>query len=123
MPLKYVYIAGPYTGRTHDHRSYFEIQRHITDALEVARELAQLGYGFFCPHQHSAHFEVIAPNIEPAYWYELNIHFMLDCDAILLLPGWPGSRGTIHELQIAHDRNIPVFHSIDELVRYMPPED
>ncbi len=121
--MKYIYIAGPYTGRTHDYQSYFEIHRHITDALEAARELAELGYGFFCPHAHSAHFEVIAPSVKPAYWYELDNHFLEACDAILMLPGWADSTGAVAEGKLARTKGIPVFYSIDELQRYIPPED
>jgi len=118
--MKYIYIAGPYTGKTHDYRSYFEIHRHIIDALEMSREVARLGYGFFCPHQHSAHFEVIAPGIKPDYWYELDLHFMLACDAVLLLHGWRKSKGTREEVRVAHLHGIPVYKSINELLAKMP---
>jgi len=119
--MKYVYIAGKYTGTSHDFRSYFEIERHITDALEAARTLAELGYGFFCPHQHSAHFEVIAPSVLPAYWYELDNHFLLACDAILMLPGWEQSKGATAERNLALDRGIPVFFTIKDLMFFFPP--
>ena len=120
--IRYIYIAGKYTGRTHDAESYFEIQRNIDAACEAARELARRGYGFFCPHQHSAHFEVIAPDIPPAYWYELDLHFMYHCDALLMLPGWEQSRGAVIERDEAYARNTPVFYSIGELVEHMPAE-
>jgi hypothetical protein len=37
------------------------------------------------------------------------------CDAVLRLPG--DSTGADNDVRIAHDRGIPVYHSIDELPR------
>jgi len=120
--MRFVYIAGKYTGTTHDWRSYFEIEQNINAALAVARELAELGYGFFCPHQHSAHFEVIAPNVQPAYWYELDNHFLESCDAVLMLPGWEQSKGATAERNLALEQGIPVFYTVGELLQIYPPE-
>lgn len=121
--MKYIYIAGRYTGRTHDAESYFEIQHNIAAAAETARKLARLGYGFFCPHQHSAHFGVIAPDIQPDFWYEQDLHFMYDCDALLMLPGWEDSKGAKNERAEAMQTGIPVFYNIWELAEKMPAED
>lgn len=121
--MKYVYIAGPYMGKSHDYRSYFEIERHITDSLEAARELAELGYGFFCPHAHSAHFEVIAPSVLPEYWYKLDNHFLEVCDAILMLPGWISSTGAWAEKALAEHLGLPVFYSVKELMNALPPDE
>lgn len=120
--MKYIYIAGRYTGHTHDYRSYFEIHRHITDALEAARQLAYLGYGFFCPHAHSAHFEVIAPEVKPTYWYELDNKFLAACDAILMLPDWEKSKGAVAERELAISLGMPVFYDLQEMVEKFPPE-
>jgi len=105
--MKFVYIAGPYTGNTHDYRSYFEIERHIQIAVEASAELAELGVGFFCPHNHSAHFELITPKVKPSFWYALDMHFLAACDAMLLLPGWQNSKGVKKELAVAGGK--PVF--------------
>jgi hypothetical protein len=37
------------------------------------------------------------------------------CDAVLRLPG--ESTGADNDVRIAHERGIPVYHSIDELPR------
>lgn len=119
--MKFVYIAGPYTGDTHDYRSYFQIDRHILAAVEMAAVLSRLGYGFFNPHQHSAHFEVIVPEVPADYWYALDFHFLEHCDALLLLPGWEKSRGARAEKELAASLGIPHFHSVEELLEKMPP--
>ena len=115
-----IYIAGPYMGRHHDYRSYFDIDRNITDAEEMAARLARHSYGFFNPHAHSAHFEVITPEVKPSYWYELDMHFLEGCDAILMLPTWGRSAGARKERDWAVTNGMPVFYSFEELLEKMP---
>ncbi len=117
----YVYIAGPYLGNNphHDHRSYFRIHENIMRVHEVSLALATMNYGFFAPHVHSAHNEVIAPHLPIDYWYDLDNHFLKACDAILVLSG--ESRGTEAEVLLAYSLEIPVFFSIVDLVNAIPP--
>jgi hypothetical protein len=116
----FVYVAGPYMGtHTHDHRSYFRIHENIMRAHEASLALASLGYGFFCPHVHSSHNEVIVPHIPAEYWYELDNHFLKTCDAILVLPG--ESKGVQAEINLAYSLGIPVFFSMIDLINAIPP--
>ncbi len=121
--MKYIYIAGPYTGKHHDHRSYFEIAGNILDAAEMSSKLAKHGYGFFNPHMHSAHFESIVPEVKPPYWYELDMHFLMACDAILMLPSWGRSKGARLERDWAVANSMPVFYTFEELLEGMPPRE
>ncbi len=115
----YVFISGPYTGEyTHDAASYFKIEMNITRAHEVSAALARLGYGFFCPHTHSAHNEVIMPEVLPEYWYELDCHFLRACDALLVLPGY--SKGVEKEMELARSLGMPVFHNLLDLIEDFP---
>jgi len=118
--MKFVYIAGPYMGtaKTHDHHSYSEIDRNIAQARDALATLARAGVGAFCPHTHSAHFEVITPEVPPAYWYELDIHFLEACDAILMLPRWNESKGAILEKGIAEELGLPVLYDLEEAIQW-----
>lgn len=121
--MKVIFISGPYAGKYYDHRSYFEISRHILEATEMAAKLAHYGYGFFCPHSHSAHFEVVVPELKPDFWYNLDMHFLKACDAILMLPTWEASKGARAERDWALRYKIPVFYSFEELLKEMPLEE
>lgn len=117
----YVYVAGPYMGKnTHDHHSYFRIHENIAKAHEAGLTLARHGYGYFCPHTHSAHNEVIAPDLPPEYWYELDMHFLRACDAMLVLPG--ESRGVAMEIAECERLKKPVYLRLHDLVMQLPKE-
>jgi nucleoside 2-deoxyribosyltransferase len=108
--MKFVYIAGPYTPRTGRRHPYFETKENIMMAAEAAAALADKRVGFFCPHLNSAHFEYICPDLTHDFWYELDMHFLQACDAILLLPGWQYSPGTIAERRWMKDNGRPIFY-------------
>ena len=116
--MKYIYIAGPYSGIHHDYRSFFEIDRNIMRAMEAADALCNAGVGFFCPHSHSAHFETIAPEVPSEYWKALDMHFMDDCDGILMLPNWESSSGSKREKDIMEQNEKPVFYDVQDAIEW-----
>jgi hypothetical protein len=107
--MKLVYIAGPYSGG-----DYLEIDTHIAMARTAAAWLAEHGIGFICPHLNSAHFEAVTPEVPNDYWYQLGVALLQRCDAILLLPGWEQSVGSLLEVSTSRDAEIPVFYFEDE---------
>lgn len=115
-----VYIAGPYSGKFfHDYRAYEEIDRNIAQAREAAAKLASAQVRYFCPHLHSAHFEVIAPDVPTSFWYDLDNHFLkFACTGILLLPGWWESRGSKAEKKLAEELRLPVFYDVEEAIQW-----
>jgi len=40
------------------------------------------------------------------------------CDAMILTPKWQQSTGTLAEIELAKELNIPVFESLDKLIEY-----
>lgn len=115
----YVYVAGPYSGRdNHGNHGFMVIEQNILNARAAMKTLVEYGYGVFCPHTHSAHFEVITPGVGIDYWYELDIHFLMICHAILRLPGKSG--GADKEVELCNEWSIPVFYDIPNLVAQLP---
>ena len=107
---QFVYIAGPYSGKTHDHQSYNEIDANIAQAREAAKFLAENGMPFYCPHTNTAHFEVIAPDLPVEYWYEMDNVFVDLSSAVFLVEGWQVSLGTQGEMQRARRSGKPIFY-------------
>lgn len=118
MSDKVIYIAGPYTGVFHDHRSYSEIDRNISAARDASILLANAGVPYFCPHMHSAHYELITPAVPAAFWYKLDIHFLEACDGILMLPGWYDSRGSKEEKRLMEEWGRPVFFEAEDAIAW-----
>lgn len=112
--MKRVYIAGAYTAA-----DYLGVEDNIAAARRVAAQLASKGIGFFCPHTHSAHFDAIVPEVPPEYWYELDLLFLRDCDALYLLPGWSRSKGAIAERDEAQRLGLPVFDDMGDVAMWL----
>jgi hypothetical protein len=114
-----IYIAGPYSGKdAHGQHGYLTIEQNILNARKAMADLVRLGYFVFCPHTHSAHFEVITHEVGIEYWYALDIYFLRFCHALLRLEG--PSAGADREVELCREWGIPVFYTIAELTRALP---
>lgn len=107
--MKFVYVAGPYTGE-----DWFQVDANINQAREAAAWLARNGVGYHCPHLNSAHFEVLVPEIANEWWYEMDYRFLHACDGVLVLPGYGKSRGTKAEMAMAEEREMPIFFWLND---------
>lgn len=105
-----VYIAGPYTAlRSSD------VDRNILTARDAQAELYRMGHTPLCPHSMTAGFERDYPDIEYNVYIETDLEWLKLCDAILMLPGWEDSNGSIKEHQFAIDNGIEVYYSLDDV--------
>lgn len=104
--MKVIFIAGPYFGNG----DKAKIQENIRNAERYQVALANSGVGFFCPHNHTEHFEVKATANEDFY-RALDIKFLEKaCDAVLAIPGWEKSAGARAEIEFAKSKGIAVFY-------------
>ena len=92
------YLAGPYRGA---------VRHNIRQAERWAAECARRGIFFICPHLNSAFMsEGQYPDAPPAFWLEMDKHILVNCERILLLPGWEYSEGAKAEKALAVERAI-----------------
>lgn len=102
--LKRVYICGPITGKPDDNKPAF---------LGAQRVIDVLGYHAINPHD-------ICKDIEPKEWaacMKADLKVMVDCDYIVVLKGWDGSKGAQLEVKIARELMMPVFTLEDFVTR------
>ena len=111
--MKIVFIAGPYFSGGDPKK----IEENIRHAERYQVALANRGIGFFCPHNHTEHFEVKA-NAPESFYYELDMIFLERvCDALLAIPGWENSKGARREVECAKRMGLKVFYpsSLEDL--------
>ena len=104
--MRIVYIAGPYRGKT-----YNEIEENIRRAEAAAIGFWDVGFGVFCPHLNTAHFEVKSNAPAEAY-VEAYLRMLEACTDIFLLPGWWDSEGARREFARAKELGMEILYKV-----------
>jgi hypothetical protein len=87
--MKHVYIAGPYRGKTS-----WEVENNIRNAENAGFDVALLGAVPVIPHTMYRHFN---GTLEDDFWLRATLSLLKRCDAMLLIPGWRRSEGSLAE--------------------------
>lgn len=105
MKIK-TYIAGPY--------SIGDVQANVDRAIDVADQLAELGFAPYVPHL--MHYWHLRHSHGWDFWIAIDTEFLRTCDALLRLPG--ESKGVMFEAGFATACGIPIFHTIQEVCEW-----
>lgn len=95
-----LFISGPMTGIENYNRPAFN---------KAAEELTALGYAVNNPAQPNNNLE----DTDWAGYMKRAIHWMLESDALFMLPGWEDSRGSRIEYDLAVELDIPIMYHQD----------
>lgn len=116
--MRCIYVAGPY-GATSAEGIAANVLRASSEAAAL---LYQDGYAVFCPHSMSHGWERAL-----GYTWQRTLdaccEWVLRCDAVLMLPGWQASPGSLLERKTAIAAGIPVFYNRTDLLSALPPDD
>lgn len=104
--IKRVYIASPYT--------LGDVAVNVKVQMDMADELMNHGFAPFTPLY--SHFQHMAHPRPYEDWIELDLEWIKVCDCILRLEG--ESKGADMEVDFANEIGIPVFYSLDELLKF-----
>jgi len=114
-----VYVAGAYSDN-----NVLGVLRNIGRGEEIASHLFQLGFAPFAPWFDK---EFVIRNWRYDFsvnsFYEYSIEWMKCADCVLVVPNTPGmidwqeSKGTVKEIEVAKQSNIPVYYTILELCK------
>lgn len=102
-PLK-VYVAGPY--------SQGDVGYNVHNAIVAGNILLQAGHFPYVPHL--SHFMHLQKPQSYETWMELDRVWLLQCDALLRLPGF--SPGAEKEWLTAIEMGIPCFDGMDAFI-------
>lgn len=108
-----IYIAGRYTGA-----DFLEVDQNIAVARGTAALLAKAGVPFYCPHTHSAHFDVIVPEASYDYWMDMCLRFLANCKAATFLPTWERSTGARIEHKFCEENGILRFYNPQDAIAW-----
>lgn len=100
------YVAGAYRAPTS-----WGVECNITRAREVAAFLWANGFPALCPHTNTAHFSG-----SDELFLAGTLEMLRRCDAVVLVPGWESSAGTLSEIAEAKRLGIPVYEEAGEFV-------
>jgi hypothetical protein len=101
------YIAGPYRAETPQ-----GVSENIKNARLVAVKLWEAGYTAICPHLNTAYFEDHC-TCYPEVYLLGDLEILARCDAMVVLPNYEHSNGTLGEIKFAEDRGIPITYYPD----------
>ncbi len=95
-------MAGPYRAP-----HAWAIEQNIQAAEHWAFRIWEAGGVALCPHLNTRNFQGALPD---EIWLSGDLVMLERCDAILMLPGWTESKGSVLEHQHARDKEIKVFY-------------
>lgn len=102
-----VYVAGPF--RPNADRTVIQ---NIDSAEHLAKRIWEQGHYVFCPHANSG---FMYGYLDEAGFLEADLFILSLCDAVICTKGWEHSAGTLAELELASELNIPRLESPDDL--------
>ena len=114
--MKIAYVAGPYragNGRT--------VRQNIRAAEDAAVAIWRAGWVAVCPHLNTAFFDGEVSDLSFLRG-DLEIIRRLKPDAVILLPGWQQSHGSIGEARLAESLHIPCYELDEWKAKYASGE-
>ena len=109
--MKLVYVAGPFRAT-----NSWEIEQNIRRAETLALEVWKAGAACICPHANTRYFQgSCLDNV----WLEGDLEMVRRCDALLMVPGWQNSVGSVAEHALAKSRGILIFTSLMALQMWL----
>lgn len=108
MPV--VYVAGPYRAKTVQ-----GVELNIQSARRVGIEAARRGWSPIIPHSNTGHLDLAAPDLDDQFWLDATMETLRRCDAVVLVPGWQRSSGTLAEIDEATRLGMPVYKCVEQL--------
>ncbi len=106
MPLRVIYIAGPFRASTP-----WDQEQNVRRAEETALAVWKMGAVALCPHAMTRFYQDSAPD---EIWLAGMMTLVERCDAILMTCDWRESSGSVAELETARRCGMPVWYA-DEM--------
>jgi len=113
--IKLIYVAAPYTSSDPN-----EKKMNVEVARFIGYKLAKAGFYPVMPTVNTNGF-CEANNEE--FWYAATLELMTRCNAVYVCDGSHNSKGVAGECFEAEQLNMPLFHSIEQLIEWFKHND
>jgi hypothetical protein len=111
-PLKCVYVAGKISDP-----DPLQVFKNLSLGIEVSSVLVRMGYAVFSPFidfQLFLHVRNNEHQITLQMIQDSSLAWLVKSDAMLVLPNYKTSKGTLKEIEIAKFYGIPIYYNIDD---------
>ena len=112
--IKRVYVAGAYSAD-----NVITVLDNIREGMRLSTRIMLAGYAPFCPWL-DFHFQLMLRNGERFTvedYYRYSLAWLDVSDAMVLVPGWERSRGTLNEIDHASRISIPIFYDAEAFLK------
>jgi hypothetical protein len=106
---KCVYVAGAISSD-----NLLKSFDNIRKGIKLSVEVLKAGFAPFSPFI-DFQFSFVEP-ISLQEYYDYSLSWLCKADAMILVPGWENSKGTLAEIARAEELDIPVYYSMEELI-------
>lgn len=106
--LKLVYVAAPYTGKSH-----LDVEKNVLRARIIGAELAKKGFVPLIPHSNTAYMEFVPNCGDAQFWYDATLELLARCDAMIYW-GPEKSSGVRNEIAYAEHDKMPFVQVIHD---------
>lgn len=107
--MKLCYIAGRYRAETPE-----AVELNIRAAEFMGKLVAEKGYYPVIPHANTRNFERLC-NAPDEFYLDGTLELMKACEYVLMIPGWRESSGARNEHDVALEKGLFVYYSIEDL--------
>lgn len=114
-----VYLLGPLTPTGRFGMSpVFEYLRNLWQFISTEAVLTDQGIAVINPAS-----DVLAVLVCPSCLSESQVKYssivkLRHCDCVMALPGWENSKGSLVEIEQAKSLGLPIFYSVEEVIKF-----
>ena len=106
--MKLIFVAGPYRAKT-----AWGIEQNVRRAEEIGLEVSRRGHMPVIPHANTRFFQGEGSD---EFWLLGTQLLLARCDAIIMIPGWQDSSGSIAEMELATSLGMHVYYDVSEIL-------
>jgi len=115
--MKRIYVAGNYSrNKDGSIADVIGVQQNIRAGLITSLKLLRLGFAPFCPWLDFQYGLLDDEPLSKEIYYTYSIAWLEVSDAMLVISGVGLNSGVDTEIKRAIELNIPIYHSIDEML-------